>query len=269
MSWLLHNYFLPTLNPSSVVKLKTPSLRPIMPMLKQYKSLLKITTRDASLKSQYKIAISAVTKDIEKWVAEAKVAANVAVGEIGWESSTPESLSDSGEMDIKERWALERLCDALLQKGALVPLAKRYGVKISHQIATYGSSRRKRDFPIGSFSPPTFSLLLWNPLLRHLHSVYSDFLVVLTGRIVSHLLTDNDSLKTPVENQTDLSYDLCLVRWAIWCIDTWDRDESQTYFDLKKEVTINLMHTIGHSITGGPRNRKGCYHFHLNDILPC
>lgn len=83
------------------------------------------------MKSQYKIAISAVTKDIEKWIAEAKVAVNVAVGEIGWESGAPENLLDSGEIDVKERWALEKLCDALLQKGALVPLSKKYGVKLS------------------------------------------------------------------------------------------------------------------------------------------
>lgn len=258
MSWLLHNYFLPTLNPSSIIEPQKTPLRPIMPILKQYKSLLKITTRDVSLKSQYKIAISAVTKDIEKWIAEAKVAVNVAAGEIGWESGAPENFLDSGEIDVKDRWALEKLCDALLQKGALVPLSKKYGMIFHHRILTYKSRRRKRDFPIGSFSPPKTSLLLWNPLLRRLHSLYPDFLVVLAGRIVSHLLTDSDSLKTPVENQTDLSYDLCLARWAMWCIDTWDEDELQTDFDLKKELTVNLVHTIGHSITDVPQNRKGC-----------
>jgi ribosomal biogenesis protein LAS1 len=133
MSWLLHNYFLPTINPSSVAEPQGTPLRPISPLLKQYKTLLKITTRDASLKSQYKIAISAIIRDIERWIAEAKVAANVAVGEIGWESGTPENFLDSGEIDVKERWALERLCDGLLQKGSLVPLSKKSVVSFSSQ----------------------------------------------------------------------------------------------------------------------------------------
>jgi ribosomal biogenesis protein LAS1 len=105
-------------------------------------------------------------------------------------------------------------------------------------------------------------VLLWNPLLQHLHSVHPDFLVVLAGRIVSNLLIDNDLLKSPAENQVDLSYDLCLARWAMWCVETWDGDESQTDFDLNREVTVNLMRAIGHSITDAPQIRKGYCHFH-------
>lgn len=84
-----------------------------MPILKHYKSLLKMITRDASLRSQYKFAIASSLKDVERWVAEAKVAANIAAGNLGW------------EVDVKERWALELLGDALLEKGALVPLSKK------------------------------------------------------------------------------------------------------------------------------------------------
>jgi ribosomal biogenesis protein LAS1 len=64
-------------------------------------------------------------KDVERWIAEAKVAANIAAGNLGWEHSTSGSVLDSGELDAKERWALEQLCDALLEKGALVPLSKK------------------------------------------------------------------------------------------------------------------------------------------------
>lgn len=60
-------------------------------------------------------------KDVERWMAEAEVVAGLAVQEVGWESSQPSNdLSSS-----KERWALERLCDSLLEKGALVPLSKK------------------------------------------------------------------------------------------------------------------------------------------------
>ena len=64
-------------------------------------------------------------KDIERWIAEGKVAANVAAGNLGWENGASEIVLDSGELDSKERWALERLCDALLEKGALVPLSNK------------------------------------------------------------------------------------------------------------------------------------------------
>lgn len=116
---------LPILNPSPSTELQAGLLRPLTPILKQYKSLLKITTRDVSLRSQYKIAIASSLKDVERWVAEAKVAANIAAGNLGWEPNAKGSVLDSGELDVKERWALEQLGDALLEKGALVPLSKK------------------------------------------------------------------------------------------------------------------------------------------------
>ncbi|KAF7367218.1 Protein LAS1 [Mycena sanguinolenta] len=167
MTWLLHNYFLPTINPSTVAPPQSPPLRPLAPVLKQYKSLRKIVTRDASLKSQYQQETKTVFKDIERWIAEATVSANVAVGELGW------STSGKGDQSAKERWALERLCDALMEKGALVPLSK-----------------KKRVFPAESFSPPKFSVELWSSLLSDLTALHSDFPSVLSGRIVSHLLAE-------------------------------------------------------------------------------
>lgn len=120
MTWLLHNYFLPTINPSTVVPPQSAPLRSLAPMLKQYKSLRKIIIRDASLRSQYQQEIKGVLRDVERWIAEATVSANVAVGELGW------GTSGKGDQSAKERWALERLCDTLLEKGALVPLSKKY-----------------------------------------------------------------------------------------------------------------------------------------------
>lgn len=126
MSWLLHNYFLPTLNPSTVSQAQATRLRPLAPILKKYKNLLKITSRDASVVAQYKGDINSVQRDLERWISEAKVAANVVVGGLGWDLSSPASENMGvGDDDPKERWALDRFCDGLLKKGALVSLSRK------------------------------------------------------------------------------------------------------------------------------------------------
>jgi ribosomal biogenesis protein LAS1 len=130
MAWLLHNYFLPTLNSSAAAAPTAPNLRPLEPLLKEYKALLKITTRDASLKKQYAAQITTVLRDVERWVAEAKVAAGRAVG-LGWEidgniqERGSETAKNETVGDERERWALERLAEALLERGALIPLSKK------------------------------------------------------------------------------------------------------------------------------------------------
>lgn len=132
MNWLLHHYFLPTLNPtlpdSSTSTSAQPTLRPLEPLLKQYKSLLKIITRDASLRTQYRPEIEKVERDVERWVAEAVVTADVASGEFVWGRDAGvdgNGEDENDEVDGKERWALNKLCDALLGKGVLVPLSKK------------------------------------------------------------------------------------------------------------------------------------------------
>lgn len=120
MSWLLQNYFLPVLNPLSIPHTKT-SFRPVSPLLNRYKTLMKLTTRDKSVQDQYQGELLAVQRDIERWVSEGKLGADpsVAFAGDGWDRD------EDGE-DWRERWALERLCDALVEKGALVPLSKKY-----------------------------------------------------------------------------------------------------------------------------------------------
>ena len=115
MAWLLQNYWIPTLNPSTALVQAKP-LRPLLPILKQYKTLMKTITRDASLKNHYMPSIQALYRDVGRWISEARVGTNLAAGESGWES---------GMDDVKEKWALERLCNALLEKGVLVPLSKK------------------------------------------------------------------------------------------------------------------------------------------------
>lgn len=88
---------------------------------------MKIVSRDASLASRHKQELTALMKDIERWLAEAGVAANVSFGEVGWDNSASPASGALTEQDLKERWALDQLCDELLEKGALVPLSKKWG----------------------------------------------------------------------------------------------------------------------------------------------
>ena len=99
---------------------QAPSLRPIAPLLKQYKSLLKATSRDTSLRSRYKPEITKIFRDVERWISEAKVAADVSGAMLDWGADDDDSNS---EEDGREQWALERLCEALLEKGGLVPIS--------------------------------------------------------------------------------------------------------------------------------------------------
>lgn len=133
MRWLFNNYFLPAINPTSAFRRDVPPLRPLNPVLKQYKSLMKTITRDASLRTRYKQEVNAITRDIERWIAEAKVAANIAIGDVNWDTDEdmPGKLQDrnrDGSIDDKEKWALEQFCDVLLEKGGLVPLSKKYAL---------------------------------------------------------------------------------------------------------------------------------------------
>ena len=124
MTWLLHNYFLPTLSSPSEEQegQALVNLSPLSPLLKQYKNLLKLTTRDASLKSRYKSEITKVLRDIDRWVGEAKVAASASL----FSSYGAGAAQMDDEEDERERWALERLSESLLEKGGLVPVSSKY-----------------------------------------------------------------------------------------------------------------------------------------------
>jgi len=119
MVWLLHNYYLPTLNPAQELAPAAPP-RPLLPILKSYKDIMKTITRDVALLPRYKPKLITVLRDLERWIAECKVAANVAAGEVGFGSEYI-----IGNADFKEIWALESFCDGLAANGMLVPLAKK------------------------------------------------------------------------------------------------------------------------------------------------
>ncbi|KAK0465236.1 Las1-like-domain-containing protein [Desarmillaria tabescens] len=218
MTWLLHNYWLPTVNPYTAPIPQT-TLRSIVLVLKEYKMLLKETIRDESLKNRNKLAISNVLKDVERWIAEAKVAANVSIGDLGWENVS------ANNQDTKERFALEKLSDEMLARGILVPLSK-----------------KKRTFPPDLFHPPGFSVQLWTPLLVHLQTAHPDFPSVLVNRILSCLLSEQEGTSTDSKNS---SYHACLARWVKWIIDNWDRDDPDMEVSMRREVVVSLITALG------------------------
>ncbi|TFY70079.1 hypothetical protein EVJ58_g58 [Rhodofomes roseus] len=241
MTWLLHNYFLPTLNPSvpSASQLQRPALRSPSPFLKQYKALAKATARDASLAIKYKHDIARVLREVERWIAEAKVAAPVAA--TAWDDID----SDEGdEGDARERWALERFADALLGKGALVPLSK-----------------KKRILSNEPLHPSPFILNIWTPLLAHLQSLHPNLAAVLVTKAVSHLTseeqitqtTDADVVMLDAEEdkqRRDASYDRCVAGWAKWLVDTYggkiDDDFEDGDTDLNRaDVVSKLVAALG------------------------
>ena len=115
------------------------------PLLGRYKSLLKTVSRDASLRARHAGDVSGALREIERWLAEARVAAHTHTSEFAsWlpyrehrrageedESAVAAQGEDDDDDDDDdmpeptEAWALDKLCDALLVKGALVPLSRK------------------------------------------------------------------------------------------------------------------------------------------------
>ncbi|TDL28895.1 Las1-domain-containing protein [Rickenella mellea] len=200
MTWLLHNYFLPTLSPapsentSSLNSSSGPVIRPLSPLLKQYKALLKLTTRDASLASRHRPEITRCIRAIERWAGEAKVASTPAAAFGGWDADTQEG-------DMRERWALDRLCEELLARDGMVPV-----------------SPKKRVLSRRIFSPNSALLAIWYPLLQALHTHHLSLPAVLVFHIISTLLAPAPD--DPFARR-DLSRDMCLAGWVAWLVDTW------------------------------------------------
>ena len=77
------------------------------------------------MRQKYQQEIDGVLRDIERWISEAKTAVDISSGNIGWESAEWDYATINSEQTVKERLALEALCENLMEKGALVPLAKK------------------------------------------------------------------------------------------------------------------------------------------------
>jgi len=178
-----------------------------------------------------------VLREIECWLAEAHVAAAGAAAHPYVNTHASEepvaavsalaaaAVVDSGddgddeELEPREAWALDRLCDALLVKGAIVPV-----------------SRKKRVSPKGNY-PPASLLAIWAPLLQSVAANHAHFPAVLTSHIITRLLSDDqgggehehdrdrdDATTTPTttavaEATERASHDVCLAAWAAWLIN--------------------------------------------------
>jgi ribosomal biogenesis protein LAS1 len=110
-----------------------------------------------------------------------------------------------------------------------------------------------------SFSPPNLSVTLWTPLLGHIRSNHPTFPFVLVQRIIILLLSDppdpephSDDLSRP-----DISFDMCLARWAFWIIDSWEVDE-EFEIDFKRDITVTLVNALGPGSTETARDKKAC-----------
>jgi len=54
-------------------------------------------------------------------------------------------------------------------------------------------------------------------------------------------------------NRSDISFDMCLARWAFWIIDSWDTD-GEVEVDFKRNVMVTLLNALGP--TGIARDRN-------------
>ncbi|KAF9569854.1 Las1-domain-containing protein [Agrocybe pediades] len=220
LAWLLHNYFLPIINPVlNPQQIATP-LRPLSPMLKLYKNTIKTITRDVSLASQYKPKLVAILRDLERWISEARVAANISSGELGWSNGySAEPTKTEEEADVKEIWALERFCDALADKGMLVPLSK-----------------KKRNINQEAFLPSKLSISFWTPLLEHVHAIHPDFYSILCRRLTA-LLLDCNSSPTDEASKRDLSFEEYIACWVNWTV----KSPNENSMDMKRDVLTVLV----------------------------
>ncbi|KAI5123721.1 hypothetical protein M0805_000315 [Coniferiporia weirii] len=231
LAWLLHNYFLPTLSASSSVDQPSPIARlsSLSPLLKQYKSLSKTVTRDASLKSQYRDNLTRVLRDIERWIGEAKVAASADLF-IDWGAS--EQSEGAAE---SERWALERLCEALLERDGLVPVSSK------KRLASRSKSLPKLPSPL---------VAIWSPLLSSLRTNHPSFPLVLVSTILNDMLARLSTPNNDAFSRKDMTHELCTAAWAAWCIDRWDitaREVSEEgVVPLKREdVIVSIVTALG------------------------
>lgn len=114
---------MPTLSPTYQEQAPAAvKLSPISPLLKRYKSVMKVITRDASLSNQYKPEVRDIFRSVERWIGEAKIAATSAIFN-GWGAEQSDEASRENE-----RWAMEQLCEALTEKGGLVPTSVKYEI---------------------------------------------------------------------------------------------------------------------------------------------
>ncbi|PPQ64754.1 hypothetical protein CVT26_002698 [Gymnopilus dilepis] len=246
LSWLLQNYFLPILNPVSNSLQSLPALRPLMPLLKLYKSTMKTVTKDLSLHSRYRPKIVAILRDIERWISEAKVSANIVAGD-----------PDGSDVDFKEIWALERFCEGLIEKGMLVPLSKKCAVpRFLKQAVKLTDIYRKRQYSESELLPSRSSVASWSHLLDHLHGIHPDFFSVLSRQLTSTLMQADPDTE---EAKLDPTYRAYIACWILWIVEA-SRNSPPASLEIKKQVLSSLVKGFNHGTM--PQLSQSMYVFH-------
>ncbi|KAH9043781.1 Las1-domain-containing protein [Lactarius pseudohatsudake] len=229
LAWLLHNYFRPTLDPTlaHAAPQIRHRLRPAEPLLRRYKGLLKSRARDDDAARRDNADVRAVLRELERWLAEARIAGASAQStneNEGWWHARADDDGDGDEP--REAWALDRLCEALLARGALVPL-----------------SRKKRaPPPEGSRYPPPALLAIWTPLLENL--AVGPLRTALSSHILARLLAEHHHACPDDDERA--SYELCLAAWGAWLVEEWRlADETDADVSARREdVFFQLVHAL-------------------------
>ncbi|KAH9005961.1 Las1-domain-containing protein [Lactarius hatsudake] len=238
LTWLLHNYFRPTLDPTlaHAAPQIRHSLRPAEPLLRRYKGLLKSLARDDDGAARRDNAdVRAVLRELERWLAEARIAGANAQSTNENEGWWHARADDNDGDEPREAWALDRLCEALLARGALVPL-----------------SRRKRAPPEGSRYPPPALLAIWTPLLENLAvgslrtALSSHILARLLAERHHHASPDGDDDSDDDDDDERASYEHCLAAWGAWLVEEWRlADETDADVSARREdVFFQLVHAL-------------------------
>ncbi|EJD04250.1 uncharacterized protein FOMMEDRAFT_167479 [Fomitiporia mediterranea MF3/22] len=202
---------------------------------------MKIISRDTSLTTQYKDNLATVLRDIERWISEAKVASSAVIFHRWGAVQTGD-----GE-DEKERWALERLCDALIERGGLVPVS--------------GKKRLASNLKSSPILPQGL-ISVWTPLLSTLKTSHPSFPPILVSAITDFLICRPATPNSDDFSRKDLSYELCLAAWAAWCVEQWETDSLdvrvENYLALRrKDVVLGLISALAIRADEPTELRKG------------
>lgn len=227
-------------------------LRPAEPLLGQYKSLLKksLAHRDDDDASRNEADVRVVLRDIERWLAEARVAADTQPT-----TTTNEFMrldfDDDDFDDPTEAWALDRLCEALLARGALVPLSRKCVAEggFLRAFADHDATRKRTAAPKGSHFPPPSLLAIWTPLLESLVASprHAYLRAALSSHILVRLLADrHQQLACSDEAAVEgTSYELCLAAWGAWLVEWRLAHETDADVSARREdVFFQLIHAL-------------------------
>ncbi|KAF7339978.1 hypothetical protein MVEN_01915500 [Mycena venus] len=224
MTWLLHNYFLPTINPSTVAPPQSTPLRPLAPFVEA----IQVPAQNNRQGRFPEVPISARNQRSFQRYRKVDCRGDGFCQRRGWRT---------GMGYLRERRPKRK---GEVGVGTALRCVNGEGRP------SFRFPKKKRVFPADSFLPPKFSVELWSPLLSDLHALHPDFPAILSNRIVSYLLTEPPQLDM-VPIAVDTTYDACLARWVMWTIDSWDAENSESDLDLKRDTIISLITGLGPS----------------------